>query len=514
MNRRTISVAIVAAVAAMFVTGGGGSARGSPRVALVIGNNLGLDADPPLRYAESDAVELARALVETGSVEQGAVYRLLGANAAGAARAFESVAARAGAQGDVLLFFSGHGDSDGAHLAGTTWSWNDIRRAMRQARVNLLVGFFDACASGALIAAKGFVRGPPLAMAVTPVGPSGRFLVTSSGANEFSYESVELGGSPFSFHLRSALRGAADGDRDGRVTLSELYDYLYARTVASTMNAPLGVQRPVQSSELRGVGEWVVARSQGLARLTRGQAAPGSCFILDHEGSHLLAELGPTAGAEVALPAGSYLAKCDGGPELRVAILTLAAAGVSSIEAARFTTTPRQHALAKGPAPAPLGHQVGVAGGVLLGVPGPGDTRGSAALSYRLDLGTFALQLQATGLSSPRAVIPALGLSVRPPWPESHAHAMVIDVGLLLGARLGGAGVESAAGVGPFFQARRAVAHGLGLLGRLEFLSLYPFASRAVATGSFSFSLGLAFDLGASSEASREASSGELTVVP
>jgi Caspase domain len=494
----------------MVFCGLGAAARGNPRLALVIGNNLGLDADPPLRYAESDAVEMSRALVETGVVKQGAVYRLLGGNAAAAARAFETIAERAGSDGDVLLFFSGHGDAQGAHLAGTTWTWTDIRRSMRHARVNLLVGFFDACSSGALVTTKGFVRGPPLAVSVAPLGPSGRFLVTSSGANEFSYESVELGGSPFSFHLRSAIRGSADSDHDGHVTLSELYDYLYARTVASTLNAPLGAQRPVQSVELRGVGEWVVATLRGLTRLSRGQIAGGSCFVLDRTESRLLAEMGTTGSAAVALPSGTYVVKCNNGDELRTATVSLSGAGVS-IESARFTSSPRLYALARG-AGAPRGHQILVGGGVVLGVPADGGTGVSAAVRYRLDLGDFALHLQATGFSPPRTVVPALGFSARLPW--SGSRTLTTDIGLLVAARLGETRGSFAAGVGPFLQVHRTIAAGLGVVGRLEFLSFYPVGSQATATGSFSFSLGLAIDLGSSADGSQDDSSGELMVVP
>jgi Caspase domain len=504
---------VLAGIAAsLVVIGLGGAARGNPRLALVIGNNLGLDADPPLRYAESDAVEMARALVETGVVKQGAVYRLLGANASAAARAFETIAERAGSDGDVLLFFSGHGDAQGAHLAGTTWTWSDIRRSMRQAHVNLLVGFFDACSSGALVSAKGFVRGPPLAVSVAPLGPSGRFLVTSSGANEFSYESVELGGSPFSFHLRSAIRGAADGDRDGQLTLSEVYDYLYARTVASTLNAPFGAQRPVQSIELRGVGAWVVATLGGLTRLSRGQTPGGSCFVLDRTASRLLVEIGTAADAAVALPSGTYIVKCTNDDELRTATVSLSGTA-ASIESARFTSSPRLYALAKGTgASAPRGHQVAIAGGILLGVPGKGGTGVSAAVRYRLDLGDFALHLQATGFSSPRAVVPALGFSVRLPW--SGNRTLASDIGLLVAARLGETAASAAAGVGPFLQVHRTVTAGLGVVGRLEFLSFYPVGSQATATGSFLFTLGLAIDLGSPTDGSQDGSSGELTVVP
>jgi len=513
-HRSALTVLIGGVLWLALAAGVDREARANPRVALVIGNNAGLATDAPLHYAESDAVEMSRALVEAGVIPKDAVYRLLGGNAAAAAHALEAVASRAGGGGDVLLFFSGHGDAAGAHLAGTIWAWTDIRRAMSQARVNLLVGFFDACASGALVTAKGFVRGPPLAVAVAPVGPSGRFLVTSSGANEFSYESVELGGSPFSFHLRSALRGAADGDHDGRVTLSEVYDYLYARTVASTLAAPLGPQRPVQSVDLRGAGEWEIATLAGLVRLSRGRIGGGPCFILDRGERRLLAELGTAAEAEVALPPGAYVAKCaEGGDHLRTAALSLGGLR-ASMESARFTDTPRPYALAKGGG-ASAGHELAVTTGLALGVRADNGAGISLALRYRLDLGGFALHLQATGVSSPRTIVPALGFGAR--LPAAAGSATSAEVGVLLGARFGSARDAEAVGVGPFFQVQCAVARGLGILGRVEFLSFYPVtgsgAGNTNATGSLLLSAGVALDLGPSARGSPNGSSGELTVV-
>ena len=59
-------------------------------------------------------------------------------------------------------------------------------------------------------------------------------VLASSTASELSQESEALRASYFTHHLLSGLRGAADADRDGRVTLSEAYRYAYNRTLVAT----------------------------------------------------------------------------------------------------------------------------------------------------------------------------------------------------------------------------------------------------------------------------------------
>jgi hypothetical protein len=144
------------------------SAAPAERFAFVVGSDLGLDDEPRLQFAQSDAEAVARTWLELGLV------------------------------------------------------------------------------------AKGIVLGAPLRLSVEP-SLTGRVPVTSSGANELSFECTRLSGSPFAQALIWGLRGAADSDGDGRVTLSELYGYLRARTLAVSL--PAGGQHASWRDELAGSGE-------------------------------------------------------------------------------------------------------------------------------------------------------------------------------------------------------------------------------------------------------------------
>jgi len=63
---------------AVFVLASHSAWGDTRRLAVVVGNNAGSGARPPLRYAESDASKLASVLVELGGVEPGALFLLQG----------------------------------------------------------------------------------------------------------------------------------------------------------------------------------------------------------------------------------------------------------------------------------------------------------------------------------------------------------------------------------------------------------------------------------------------------
>jgi hypothetical protein len=126
----------------------------------------------------------------------------------------------------------------------------------------------DSCKSGALLAAKGGKPGSGFQIRLSDnVASNGEALLTSSAANELALESREIRGSFFTHHLVSGLRGAADLSGDGRVTLSEAYQYAFARTVSATAATILGPQHPAYDYRLAGEGDLV------LATLSRPNAA-------------------------------------------------------------------------------------------------------------------------------------------------------------------------------------------------------------------------------------------------
>src|SRR4029077_10409603 len=111
----------------------------------------------------------------------------------------------------------------------------------------------DACRSGSLIQLKGATPAPSFVVpAFTEPVPEGFAVLTSSAAFEDSQESAALGSSYFTYYVNSGLIGAADQDRDGAVTLSELYAFASSETRAATASSVAGTQNPTFQFALGG----------------------------------------------------------------------------------------------------------------------------------------------------------------------------------------------------------------------------------------------------------------------
>ena len=60
------------------------------------------------------------------------------------------------------------------------------------------------------------------------MGGEGRIIMTACDVNEVSIEIPKLKHGLFSYYLIEGLKGVADRDKAGLVTIYELYDYVYA----------------------------------------------------------------------------------------------------------------------------------------------------------------------------------------------------------------------------------------------------------------------------------------------
>ena len=80
----------------------------------------------------------------------------------------------------------------------------------------------------------------------------GRAIVTASRTSEVSIELPELGHGIFTYYLVNGLKGAADLNRDGIISLQELYEYV-EQQVSAKSRAVGGNQHPVMKGELEGV---------------------------------------------------------------------------------------------------------------------------------------------------------------------------------------------------------------------------------------------------------------------
>ena len=303
---------------------------------VAIGSNLGDPDELALRFAERDAQQFADVLRQQAGVASRRTLMLLGEDADTVRRALQDLNAEirehlaAGQPSALVVFYSGHADTAAVHLKGSTLPLDELRKLVQgsPAAVRLLI--VDACRSGTITRVKGVQAAPTFALQLEdPAVAEGMAILTSSAAGESSQESDRLRGSFFSHHLVNALRGAADRNGDGRVTLSEAYAYTYDQTLRSS-GRTMELQHPTYAFDVKGREDLVISAAgipQGqTGRLRLGDA---SLYLVteEREGGPIVAEVAPAhPQAQLLLPVGHYFVQQRLRAEYREYQVKLAAA--------------------------------------------------------------------------------------------------------------------------------------------------------------------------------------------
>jgi hypothetical protein len=254
--------------------------------AVVIGiGRYDSQAVPALRYAVADAEAIHRTLVGPGGLKPERVLLLTDRterkptlrNLRWALGTF--LARAAGRDDTVLIFFAGHGapetdlrnverdglakylipaDADPEDLYATALPMDEIRTIFERIEAERVVAFFDTCYSGAA-GGRTFASARTRTRAVTVddlflerlARSRGRAIMTASRPAEVSLELPELAHGIFTYFLVQGLGGAADLDRDGIVSLHELYVYV-EQQVSRKSREVGGNQHPVLKGEVEG----------------------------------------------------------------------------------------------------------------------------------------------------------------------------------------------------------------------------------------------------------------------
>ena len=135
----------------------------------------------------------------------------------------------------------------------------------------------------------------------------------STSETEAAQESDNIGASFFTHYLVSGLRGAADADHDGVVTLNEAYQYAFNETLVRTESTQYGPQHPSYDIELTGTGDLVLTdlRETSAALFIDG-AVLGRVYIRD-AAKKLVVELNKQEkdSLEIGLSPGDYTVLVD-----------------------------------------------------------------------------------------------------------------------------------------------------------------------------------------------------------
>ncbi|TNE44796.1 MAG: caspase family protein [Deltaproteobacteria bacterium] len=270
--------------------GWGAVAHAETRVALLVGHQNGWKGEPRLDYVLSgDVRPLARKLSDLGFQ----VLQLENSDAKDVRQVLQRVSKQLRSiQGTktFLFYYSGHADPSHFHLGPkgkNPLSYKEFSSFFSSLPADRKIAIFDSCYSGEIIRRFGSLkrfqsmlkRGKAKGIRARRKLALHRLLLPKQGFEQgmrviassldISWELRERKASVFTYHLLSGLKGPADLNHDGRITVDELFDYTSQKVLNETGQRPqqfVLVKRstpymfaPVYRSQLR-IGSEVIGK--------------------------------------------------------------------------------------------------------------------------------------------------------------------------------------------------------------------------------------------------------------
>lgn len=328
------------------------------RYALIVGANLGGRGTEPLRFAQKDAEKMADLFRSLGRIPEQNVVVLLAPEADGLRNALAQMRTRVAQSMDrrteLFLYYSGHADDTGLRLGAEVFPMAELRTFLSESPAGVTIAILDACHSGAVLRDKGGKRVPLLDLSPAAEGDASGFaVITSSSAGEKSQESDELRGSFFTHFLASGMRGDADTTSDGRVSLYELYQYAYNKTLERSYRTGGREQHPAFDYAMQGSGQVVVSYpEQGDSRLILPAELEGNFLVYSPERDAVLAEISKPAGQarSLVVPAGALELFKRTDEALYRTTLVVAAGEKKTVTGAEMKEVSRTYLIEKGAA--------------------------------------------------------------------------------------------------------------------------------------------------------------------
>jgi len=265
------------------------------RYALVIGVGRYEDERiPELPAASNDAQRLYEILIDPaiGMFPKEDVEPLLDEDVTriDVVDALDTLARKVSRDDLVVIYFSGHGAVDEAgrsywvmyntridSLRASALSETEISELLSSIKTTRLVTFIDACYSASTAEVSGSKSWADLQKIYPEFKGDGRVAITASKGDQLSVVIKDknhpgYGYSAFTWNILSGMKGEGDSDKDGVVTVSELWNYVKDRT-ETTARQQGGNQQPQLKGQIGSKflltvdGERLVANSQQFKQL-------------------------------------------------------------------------------------------------------------------------------------------------------------------------------------------------------------------------------------------------------
>ena len=153
---------------------------------------------------------------------------------------------------DVYVFYSGHGlpspdgqslyflpyGVDKQYLSRTAVGQKEVVALLTASKPKSVTMFIDACYSGQTRGGETLLASAkPISLKTdTNAFPSNFTVITASANDQISSSSPELKHGIFSFYLMKGMEGDADGNKDGKITVGEMQEYLSDKVLRQAMS--------------------------------------------------------------------------------------------------------------------------------------------------------------------------------------------------------------------------------------------------------------------------------------
>ncbi|HYX38102.1 MAG TPA: caspase family protein [Oligoflexus sp.] len=318
---------------------------------------------PVLRFAGQDVKRMQNVLKRMAQVPDQRITVLQDSSRTALRHAFTALADRMRAAGrphetKFIFYYTGHSDTKGLHLADGLLGKDELNALLASIPANARIAFFDSCYAGGL-ATKGI---KPAADFVVPRAeydePSGSVFLAATSGTDVAFELEELGGSLFTHHLVAGLYGAADANRDGLVTVDEVYHYVYQQMSSGAMSLPRGhLQKPEYAMRLHGKGALVLAEVKRATVPLQIDAELSGRLILSMDGGLQVFKIIKPEGQvmQMQLVPGDYRVTLEQDDNVGHGLLRVPSRGTTQLSRAQlvFEKAPRLALVAKGERPRP-----------------------------------------------------------------------------------------------------------------------------------------------------------------
>lgn len=229
------------------------------RMALIVGNQTGWKGEPHLDYVLSgDVRPLAQKFRELGFE----VKQLENANAQTIRQTLSQLTTlfnQDPAYKTFVFYYSGHADDTYFHLGRRTkqpLSYAEFASQFKALRPERKIAIFDSCYSGEIIRRfgslsrykkllkKGKTKGIrarrkiDLHKLIIPKQGHEQGIRIIASSLDVSWELKQYKASVFTHHMLQGIKGPADTNHDGRITIDELFDYTSQRVLHETGQRP------------------------------------------------------------------------------------------------------------------------------------------------------------------------------------------------------------------------------------------------------------------------------------